>query len=492
MLKPADMFDRDFEWSALSRFVADEQQGATVGVVSGRRRQGKTYLLDAVCGQDGGFYFGAMEATDAELLRMISDALTERFAPAAPYHLADWREVFDVLLALGEERALPVVIDEFPYLVHANPALPSVIQQAFGPRRSRRTGSRTRLLLCGSALSFMGGLLSGNAPLRGRAGLELVVPTLDYRLAAEFWGIEDPHLAVRVNAIVGGTPAYRKEFVRNDTPAGPADFDSWVIRTVLNPESPLFREARYLLAEEPDLRDTALYHSVLAAVASGKTTRGAIAGYLGRKATDIAHPLHVLEDAGLLTRSVDFFRQNRSFYRITEPLITFYHAVMRPAWDQLERPGSAERVWRASRERFTAAVLGPHFERICRTWALHFAAPDLFGGMPAKVGSGVVNDRRSRTTHEVDVAVAGVPDGGRAPLLCLGEAKWNEIMGRSHLDRLRRIAALETTRNCYDTSSTKLVCFSGAGFTDELRASAAESGDVLLVGLPELYGQSAV
>ncbi|GLY02079.1 hypothetical protein [Actinoplanes sp. NBRC 101535] len=30
----------------------------------------------------------------------------------------------------------------------------------------------------------MGGLRSGIAPLRGRAGLEPVVPTLDYRLAA--------------------------------------------------------------------------------------------------------------------------------------------------------------------------------------------------------------------------------------------------------------------------------------------------------------------
>jgi len=81
--------------------------------------------------------------------------------------------------------------------------------------------------------------------------------------------------AVRVNAIVGGTPAYRREFIRNDTPRGPEDFDAWVTRTVLNPETPLFHEGRYLLAEEPDMRDTALYHSVLAAVADGKTTRDA-------------------------------------------------------------------------------------------------------------------------------------------------------------------------------------------------------------------------
>lgn len=488
MRKPLDMFDRDFEWSALRRFIGDEQEGATIGVVSGRRRQGKTYLLDAACRQGGGFYFGAAEATDAESLRMISDALTDALAPAAPYHFADWQEVFDAFLALGRRGPFPVAIDEFPYLVRVNRALPSIIQQAFGPRRGQRTGSQTRLLLCGSAMSFMGGLLSGNAPLRGRAGLELIVPTLDYRLAAQFWGISDPSLAVKVNAIVGGTPAYRREFVRNDVPADADDFDAWVERTVLNPETPLFREARYLLAEEPNLQDPSLYHSVLAAVASGNTTRGGIAGYLGRKATDIAHPLHVLEDSGLLTRSVDVFRRNRSFYRITEPLVTFYHAVMRPVWDQLERPGSAARVWRASRDRFASGVLGPHFERTCRTWALHFADPGLFGALPAAVGSGVVNDPEARTNHEVDVAVTGVPDGGPAPLLCLGEAKWHEVMGVSHIARLRRIAELVRSGGRYDTRVTRLACFGGSGFTDELRALAADSDEVVLVGLGELYG----
>jgi len=81
----------------------------------------------------------------------------------------------------------------------------------------------------------MGSPLSGNAPLRGRAGLELVVPTLDHRQAAQFWGIQDPVTALKVHAIVGGTPAYRREFAGDDTPAGPDDFDNWVLRTVLPP-----------------------------------------------------------------------------------------------------------------------------------------------------------------------------------------------------------------------------------------------------------------
>ena len=47
---------------------------------------------------------------------------------------------------------------------------------------------------------------------------------------------------------------------------------------MLNRASPLFREARYLLAAETELQDMGLYHSVLAAIADGNTTSGGIAG----------------------------------------------------------------------------------------------------------------------------------------------------------------------------------------------------------------------
>ncbi|MEV4412705.1 ATP-binding protein [Catellatospora sp. NPDC049609] len=487
--RPSVMFDRDREWGALSRFILDEQPGATLGVVSGRRRQGKTFLLDAACRAAGGFFFGATEATDLDSLHRLSAALTEFTRPATPIRLDSWHEAVDALLALGRQRPVPVVLDEFPYLAKANPSLPSIIQAAFGPLRTERVESQTRLLLCGSAMSFMGGLLAGNAPLRGRAGLELVVRTLDHRLAAEFWELTDPRLAVMVNAVVGGTPAYRRELARNDSPADAADFDGWVTRTVLNPESPLFREARYLLAEEPDLRDTALYHSVLAAVAEGNATRGGIASYLGRKAADMAHALDVLEDAGLMARDADAFRDNRSTYRIAEPLISFYGAVMRPVWSQLERPGSAERVWQQARRRFESNVIGPRFEQICREWAMYHDDAELLGGLPARVGTGVVNDPGQRVAHEVDVVTVGVADGARKPpLLSIGEAKWNEVMGVPQLTRLRRIRELVTAGGRYDTTGTRLACYSGAGFTAELRAAAAR-GEVVLVDLATVYGR---
>lgn len=118
------MFDRDREWKALTAFAIDARPGATLGVVSGRRRQGKTYLLRALTQACGGFYFAADEAADAESLRRLGAAVADYVGFPAALTFGDWHEAVDALLALGRDDLTPVVIDEFPYLVAANPRIP--------------------------------------------------------------------------------------------------------------------------------------------------------------------------------------------------------------------------------------------------------------------------------------------------------------------------------------------------------------------------------
>jgi uncharacterized protein len=451
-----------------------------LGVVSGRCRQGKSFLLEALTSATGGLYFPGVEETEAVGLRSFTSALVRQGIPVSR-PLLGWDDAIALLLSSVRDRPQVAVIDEFPFLVKASPSLPSIIQRELGPGGSGQ-GSALRLLLCGSAMSVMGNLLAGQAPLRGRASLELLIHPFGYQEAARFWGAGDARLAVLLHAVVGGTPAYRREFVAFDAPDSLEDFDAWILRTVLNPQSPLFREARYLLAEETEIRDPGLYHSVLSAIAAGNRTNGGIASFIGRKSADLTHPLNVLEDAALIAKEPDLFRQGRSTYRITEPLITFYEAVMRPEGFRLEA-GQAQAVWRDQRASFLSQIVGPHFESLCRSFAQQTGS-SLFGSPVGAVGSGVVHDSANRTQIEIDVAVLAPREPGRPPrLLSLGEVKWGRVMNRQHVERLAR--ARDLLSASFDVSDCVLACYSAAGFHDDLRADASER--LALVTLDDIY-----
>ena len=65
----------------------------------------------------------------------------------------------------------------------------------------------------------------------------------------------------------------------------------------------------------------------------------------------------------------------------------------------------------------------------------------------------------------------------------LGEAKWGKVLGKRHIERLRRARELLTERG-YDTRDTTLACYSGAGFEAGMGGSDER---VRLIGLEDLY-----
>lgn len=88
------------------------------------------------------------------------------------------------------------------------------------------------------------------------------------------------------------------------------------------------------------------------------------------------------------------------------------------------------------------------------------------------------------------MAVIGIADGAKPPLLAIGDAKWNDTMGMAHVDQLRYIRALIALTGRYDTTGTWLIFFSGAGFNDKAYAAAAAGSDVQQIDLATLYGHS--
>lgn len=484
LAKPDRLFDRETEWHELTEFAASSEPGATLGLVYGRRRQGKTLLLELLALELGGFMFAATQQSEAQNLADLGAAYGAYRGLRQSVVFASYREALDELLRLGEKQPVTVIIDEFPYLVAATPALPSYLQQALSPLGHARERTMTRVILCGSALTTMSQLLGGGAPLRGRAQLELVVQSFGFREAAMFWGVDDdPELSFRLHALTGGTPAYR-DMCGGSGPQSLADFDRWVQRRLLNPASAMFREGGLLLREEPSITDPTSYAAALGAISAGSTRRSEIAGALGRPASAIAHLLTGLQDVGLIAHLDDALRGKRSAFLIAEPIVRL-HQLITARYEPELVAGRADRVWERSAPTIAGKIYGPHFESLARDWCLRYAAEATLGGSASTVRPTEIACPEHRGRHELDIVVADeLSAAGR--IVAIGEAKaTNAPVDTRQLRRLEHLRGLLPSDRV--GQPPKLLLFSRSGFTSDLTEEAAGRPDVELVGLARVY-----
>lgn len=489
MAKPDDLFDRDTEWSQLGRFSGTSDT-TRIGIVYGRRRQGKSWLLRRVVAEAGGVYTMALQHDRRSALDRFAAALGQAAGlEDVAFQLGDWEQALDTARqVLGRSRGRLLVFDEYPYLLEHSPELSSVLQAFYDEMVNDPGRGAVTIVLCGSAIGVMEQLLSGQSPLRGRTQLEMRLQPFDFRTAAAFWGLTDPTVAFHVDAIFGGTPGYRA--LAGTAPPDRLDaLPDWLATTVFNPASALFSEAEYLLREDPRIQDRSVYFAILTAIAQGRSTPTGIGGAIGRDRTSLAHPLDVLTKAGFVTHSADVRKGRGSSLRIADPIVRFHQLITRPRLSQFEEH-RWEDAWHDAAPTFRSQILGPHFEHLAREWTRRFAAPAATGGQVGEVGHTVLTDRENRSKHEVDVIglPAGVRSGKKtAPILCLGEAKdSDQLRSVGDLDRLERVRALLVADGA-EAADAHLLLFGRSGFDPRLTETAATRPDVELVDIDRLY-----
>ena len=481
------MIGRDPEQSRLMQFINSGDRGATLGIVWGRRRVGKSFLLEGLAEQTGGFYFHATRGSSAEALRDLGERLGLHQNVGAPLALPDWDRAIEALMALGRERETLVVLDEFPYLLEHTPELDSIIQRAFGPRHAARTSSRARVVLCGSAISVMSKLLSGTAPLRGRAGIDLRVLPFDFRTARQLHDITHLPTAVATYAVIGGVAAYACEMSENDRPIDSADFTRWICRRVLSPAAPLFSEIELLLSEDPETskaRKLNLYHATLAAVAQGHHAWNSICNYVKAPGTSLVPIINALVAAALIDRVDDPMRDKRPTYHPADSLLRFHYAILRRHQSRLARhDANTAAPWTDIEPTFRSLVLGPSFEAMARFWTQQFASRSTLGGAPDYVGTTTLALAHGQE-QEVDVVVAlndGATPADRT-VIALGEAKVGETITLRHVEQLEQARKAIGARG----GGAKLLLF-GCEFAEQVLDAAASRPDIELIDVERLY-----
>jgi len=462
---------REVELRALRREL--DRRRPSVAIIRGRRRVGKSRLLVEATRGRPTIYYQATKIAHSMSLALFKTEV-ERVVGADPLlsSLGDWLGVLTYLDQVAADRipGLTVVLDEFPYLCEADPALPSIFQKLCDGLRDRRTP--LNLILCGSKISFMEELLGEKNPMHGRQTFELDVTPLPFRDAARFfpdWSVEDQLMAY---AVFGGIPYYLNLCDPHSA------LGANVVDLVLSTGAPLGDEPNNLLQAE--LRDVTRYATILRAIADGCTVSGEIIARVReiRDASTLAPYVKKLEELRLIrvVRSLDATERERNRrYYLDDPFLAFWYRFHLPNASPLVA-GHAEEVWSHAIEPHLPDYMGRIFEWICRDYVR------LYG---REVLPRAARDVGQIWAADYDIDVAGrLLDGSTFS----GECKWwSSAVGSSILEKLRQV----TNGSSYfgdRESGHHFLLFSRSGFTEELERLGAEDPSVRLLGPRELLG----
>ena len=320
-----------------------------MAVVSGRRRVGKTALLDHYAQNRASVFLPGTRAPVAEALRRLEERV-RTVLPPVPGDLLDlghfdtWDTALGYLLARADEPLL-LVLDEFPYLCEADPSLPSTLQA----RWDHRGDSPLSVVLAGSHVGLMEELVASDAPLFGRPDMHLRLGPFGWQHAPLLVGGDDPDVWMEAFVTVGGMPRYLALWdPRHDAPTNLADL-------LDGPGAPLGDEGTVILQE---LTPGSAAARVLELVALGATTFTTIRDRAGLAPATTSEALTGLERLGLLDRVTpageDPRRTRRVRYQVRDPFLRLWLGVVLPHRDAFEL-GRGAAVLRRAADRIAAS-----------------------------------------------------------------------------------------------------------------------------------------
>ena len=476
------IIDRDSEKDRLESLL---QRGTPqLALVYGRRRVGKTHLLNRVWPHGSSFYFTAAETTSAQ----NRDALLSSFAEwrGEPVSIEDyptWRAVFRLLLEHRSPEPLAITIDEFQYLGESERELNAVASELNAAWEARRPARPLVLVLAGSAVSILESLNAGGSPLYGRFAWQHRLRPFDYWYAgrmAGFSGLRDRACAY---GIFGGTPRYLAAIDPRLT------LEENVRTRMLAPGGEVRELVRTALLQEQGLRDIPKYTAILRAIGRGRTTLNEIAQGAGlamdtalrEKLDRLVELDYVVAGRNLEARSREPFR-----YRIADPALRFFYEFVAP-WESVLDTQPVQAVWDRHVAPTLDGYMGLAFERMVEQAYYRLQGPlDL--PLVAEWGRWEGVDR-ARQSVEVDIA-SRLSDGR----VLSGAIKWgrNRVdvdVHNAHLVMLDRLAeAGHAWAHEAVQSTSPLLYVAAGGFTSRFRRAAEASRDeVYLWSLEELY-----
>lgn len=438
-------------------------------VIYGRRRVGKTAIINEFCKDKPTIFFSALlEGTARDNLKTFSRAIyayKEPEAIDAPEY-SSFDSALDEITRLAAKERIVLVIDEYPYLAKSYPSISSRLQHLIDHVWN---DSKLYLILCGSSMSFMENQVLGyQSPLYGRRTGQFKIEPLNYKETAMF----NPDLDNATNAFVYGITGGIPHYINKLNVGG--DLRNALIENFFDRSSYLFEEPTNLLKQE--LREPGVYNSIITAIAEGSSRMNEISTKTGIESGPCSKYLSVLINLGILKKETPMTEKpgKKTIYSIADPLFRFWYRFV-PNNMTLISSGRMERIYDKAIHASLNDYMGLIFEKMCSDYLLYYADLDY---QLIDVGQWWGTDAIEKKQVQIDL----VGTTNKKNEFLIGSCKFrNEQIGIDELELLKKYASVFGKGKTYH-----YFIFSKGGFTEGLKAAAGR-GEVKLVSLEDMY-----
>ena len=307
---------REFELAELNRlYNTDTFQFA---VMYGRRRVGKTTIINEFIKNKEVIYFTGVESNEKQnLVNFSKSIITYETGQESDLVYPSFQSAFEQVFRLSGDRRIVLVIDEYPYVARSAGSLASTLQMLIDKNKEQ---SKLFIILCGSSMSYMEDeVLSYKAPLYGRKTAQFKIQPFNFEETCEYLKDFNDHDKAFIYGVVGGTPQYLSY-------ADPkSDIADNIKAMYLKSTSPLFDEPNSLIKLE--MKDPAAYTAIISAVADGYTKLGDIASKAGISTALCANNIKQLISLGIVRKELPAgeHKTKKTLYSLEDNMFKFWY-----------------------------------------------------------------------------------------------------------------------------------------------------------------------
>jgi len=407
---------RENELMALNKLY--EEKCFHMVVLYGRRRIGKTTLISEFIKGKPAIFFTAQEANDKMNLERFSKSVYKYFdIPESTGMFANWNDAFDFLYTKAKECQFILAFDEFPYAASANRALKSILQTAID-HKLKNTG--IFIVLCGSQVGFMENEVLGyKSPLFGRRTAQIMLEGLDYFDAGKLLGQFSNEDKIKLYSCIGGTPHYLAQVKPGES------FEENIKRLYFEKTGYLLGEPMMLLQQE--LREPAMYNSIITTIAGGASRLNEIATKIGEDSPKVSKYLSTLINLQIIRKIFPFGENSQNsrkgIYLIADNCYSFWYRFVFPNKHEIDT-GSGDLLAESEvfGERLSAYLGKPPFETICLQYLIRANRAKKLPFLCTGFGSWWGNDHVEKKQSDIDVIAAN----RATKQLIIGECKWKD------------------------------------------------------------------